>query len=199
MAKNRGRKILDNPFKHKGIEYKQNLVAWANELRNKENPEAEDLLAAALILSSVCEYAAKHLLESLKHLFYSSTYRDFAALVYLDLRDTSDKKTINQSADDLENYGFPDKEEIIDLMRKVATSRNILMHILAETEPDDLGELDIALQELMQNASELIDKIDVVYAGLEKILTPVQSDGAEEGDINKDKPRAKNKKRAGNA
>lgn len=157
-------------FTHEEIEVKNALL---NESRNlSKNEQFGSRLASAMIYVSLTEYLAQHLLENLSYLVYKSTYIDYAAILYIDERSKSGKQTLGQLINNIKKYSFPDKNEVIEILGKIAKSRNHLFHNLAKTSLKDWPELDKDIKEIQEDVEQFIEKINIISSGLQKILIP---------------------------
>lgn len=152
------------PFFHEEIEVKQKFLEIARDFSSSEDIEKE--LAAALLYTNMSEYLAFHLLESLKQIIFSGSKSFWNGSVYLDARDSSERLTIGQIAAELKNYGFPSKELILPLLKRIAKNRNKIMHRMLRTPSDKLDEIDEAIRELVADSEQLINYIDDIYRGL---------------------------------
>lgn len=160
------------PLSHQDLEFKRWILTYARELMGKQG--FENGLAAGMIYSSFTEYLAENLLENLKYFAYQGTYNQYAGIVFIDeTKSSKSKKTLGQNIGELERFNFPDKDGVLGCMRKIAEARNNMMHQFAKSDIEGLKK--IVLQDVFiikDNAEELVNKIDVVYTGLQKILNP---------------------------
>lgn len=160
------------PLTHEDLEYKGFILRFAREISKKEG--FENGLAAAMIYSSFAEYIAENLLENLKYFVYRGTYNQYAGIIFVDERKIKKgKKTIGQNIGELEKFNFPDKEGVLSCLRKIAEARNNMLHQFAKADFD--GFKKIILQDVFainRETEELVQKIDVIYSGLQKILNP---------------------------
>ncbi len=131
-----------------------------------------DQLAGVVIYASLTEYLAENLLENLRQLVYYTTYIQYAGILFLDERNDESKRTLGQTVRELEKYYFPDRDEIIRLLKEITESRNNVFHNLAKVDQEKAMEIDADLKSIMENGEELINKIDVIYVGLGKMLLP---------------------------
>lgn len=161
------------PLSHDDLELKRSLLQYARDLKNK--PGFENVLAAAFIYSSFTEYVAENLLENLRHFVYQAVYSQYAAILFIDERDDIKKKTLGQIIGELEKFYFPDKQAILRCMRNVSEARNRMFHNFAKSNHAGLEELiSKDLWTIQDQSEELINKIDVIYQGLGKILTSTE-------------------------
>ena len=160
------------PFTHEELELKNALVEKARDLKNKKKLESQ--LASAMIYASIAEYLAEHLLENLRFFVYRSTYIDYAGIMYMDERNKGNGKgkTLGNTTALLEKYSFPDREEIISVLKDITSCRNNLFHNLAKTSANDFSKLYETIEKIQSDTEIFIEKINVVYAGLQKILIP---------------------------
>lgn len=168
------------PFSHENLELKNALVSQARSLRQDEKTESQ--LASAMIYVSISEYLAEHLLENLKYFIYRSTYIDFAGILFIDERGASSRQTFGDSIKSLNKYNFPDKSEIISMLQEINKCRNHLFHNLAKASENDLAKIAIEITTICEKSEEFIEKINVVYAGLQRILIPASESSTEENE-----------------
>lgn len=171
------------PFEHEDLQLKNYLIDYARTLASKGDLEAQ--LACAVIYASFAEYMAGHLLDNLRHLMYTTTYREFAAILFVDQRKDSKVRTMNQVVSLLQGYEFPDKKEVIDLLQSINKSRNNLFHNFASTSGDQFNVFDDDIDNIKTKTEELFTKIGIIYAGLVKILLP--NSGGENINVNENK------------
>lgn len=156
------------PFEHDDLEIKNSLIDYARDISHKTDVEA--VLACAMIYASFAEYLSGHLLDNLRHLIYQTTYRDFAAILYIDQRRNKETRTMNRVAGLLRDYEFPDKKEIIELIEEIAQRRNNLFHNFAQIDQKKSEIFDEDVKIIKNSTEELLSKVNTVYAGLQKIL-----------------------------
>lgn len=160
------------PLTHQDLELKQQILVFARDLAKKQG--FENGLASAMIYSSFAEYISENLLESLKYFIYQGSYNQYAGIIFINETNAGkSKKTIGQNIGELERYNFPDKEGILDCLRKITQARNNMLHQFAKSNVEGLNK--IILQDVLiiqQETETLVQKIDTVYAGLQKILNP---------------------------
>lgn len=159
-----------NFFLHENIEIKKQLLGAARSLKKDEG--VGDLFAGALIYASLAEYLAENLLENLRQLMYQTTYVQYAGIVFIDERYDDRKKTLGQTICELEKYFFPDKEEIMEILREITDARNNVFHNLGKMHESEMPKVGADIRLITDQAEELIKKIDVIYAGLGKIVLP---------------------------
>jgi hypothetical protein len=155
---------MKQPFIHEELEVKQKFLEVAREFIAAEDFEKE--LAAAMLYANLSEYLSYHLLESLKQVVFSGSKAFWNGSVYFDGRDSSEKLTIGQIARELRAYGFPSKELIIPLLDRIARNRNKIMHNMLRIPLSEMGQIDAAIQELVQDSEELVSLVDDIYRGL---------------------------------
>jgi hypothetical protein len=161
------------PFSHEDLELKNALVGNARELRSSEGIGAQ--LSSALIYASITEYLAENLLANLRFLVYRSSYVNFAGIVFIDERKKSPKQTLGESKNNLEKYSFPDKPDIMAILSEINKSRNNLFHNLAKTKESELEKIDADIKCIQDSTEEFIEKVNVLYAGLQKLILPEAS------------------------
>lgn len=162
------------PFQHEHLDIKQELLQMA---RNIKKPDQEDMsvqidLASVLIYSNLTEYLAENLLESLNHYVKKSTYKEFAGILYINhTYSEDDNMTLGILIKELNKFSFPDKESILKSFKKISESRNRIFHNLAKSSIEEIGKLlHEDLPTIKHESEKLIEKIDIIYAGLQKIL-----------------------------
>jgi len=160
------------PLSHDNLEVKQWLLKVARDLMNKQG--FENGLAASMIYSSFTEYLAENLLRNLRYFTYQGTYNQYAGIIFIDETKTSkSKKTLGQSIGEIEKFNFPDREGILECLGKINDARNRIMHEFSKSDFEGIKKMvteDIFL--IRNKTEELVNKIDVIYAGLQKVLNP---------------------------
>lgn len=161
------------PLSHEDLDLKRNLLQYARDLRPKDG--FENGLASAFIYSSFTEYVAENLLDNLRHFVYQGVYSQYAGILFIDERWDQKKKTLGQMIGELEKFDFPDKSAILQCMRNVSEARNRMFHNFAKSDQAGLEDLlSKDLKTIQDQTEELINKIDVIYQGLRKILTSTE-------------------------
>lgn len=164
------------PFHHEHLDIKQELLQMA---RNIKTPEQEQTttniqidLASVLIYSNMTEYLAENLLESLNYHVKKSTYKEFAGILYINCTYSEDSNMpLGALIKELNKFSFPDKENILKSFKKISESRNRIFHNLAKSSLDEISKLiKEDLPTIKEQTEKLIEKIDIIYAGLQKIL-----------------------------
>lgn len=158
------------PLEHQDLEFKHNLINLAKSLRAKEG--FENQLASAFIYVSFAEYIADHLLETLRYFIYDNSYKNFGGIIFVDQRDLGQNRTLGMTIKELEGYNFSDKDGILELLDGICQMRNDLFHSLARVNLSTAQKYTEEMLKIQDLSEKLIDKIDVVYAGLKKILIP---------------------------
>ncbi len=165
----RNRKEKFIPFKHENLGFKNILLKYARDSKEKE--EFVYQLASGFIYISFTEYLVHHFLKSLNYLLTDNSRRSFAGILYFDRKKEYRQKTLGEYIKILDDYEFPDKKEIMKLFKDINKLRNIIYHnsvLDSEKEFIKLVKDDIA--EVQGKSEELLDRINNVSAGLEKIL-----------------------------
>lgn len=164
------------PFQHEHLNIKQELLQMA---RNIKTPEQEANttsiqidLSSVLIYSNMTEYLAENLLESLNYHIKKSTYKEFAGILYINSTYSEESNmTLGTLIKELNKFSFPDKENILKAFKKISESRNRIFHNLAKSDLEEIGKLiKEDLPTIKEQTEKLIEKIDIIYAGLQKIL-----------------------------
>jgi hypothetical protein len=172
------------PFTHDDLELKNGLIEYARSIKDKK--EIETRLASAMIYSNFAEYMAGHLLENLRHLMYQSTHRDFAGILFIDQRNKKDKTpTLGVIIDLLRQFGFPDKDDVLELLSDIGCSRNNLFHNFAKSDVKGFEILGADIDIINEKTEELFIKINTIYAGLQKILINPAATSIEDKDEQK--------------
>lgn len=160
------------PFIHENLEIKNELIQLARNARVNER-KLENDLASVLIYSNIAEYLAENLLETLNHFIYQNSYKDFAGILFVKSVSRPGKMTLNQTVSEIEKFSFPDKENILACLRKIAEARNKIFHNFAKSDLNSIKELlNTDLPIIQDECEAVIIKINTIYAGLNKILNP---------------------------
>ena len=164
------------PFFHENLDIKNELLQLARNAKTGEKKLETDL-ASVLIYSNIAEYLAEHLLSTLNHFIHQVSYTNYAAILYVNSVFKSGRKmTLNQTVEEIEKFQFPDKENILKNLKNIAESRNRLFHNFAKSNLSEIQNLLATDLPIIQNeCEEVITRINTVYAGLQKILLPQQS------------------------
>lgn len=163
------------PFTHDNLDLKNELVGLARNLKTKSDSESH--LVAVFIYISITEYLATHLLENLRHFVYKGNYYQYAGILLIDERGDRKIRTLGQVIVELRKYDFPDKREILATLENISNLRNNIFHNLAKVDSSELTKMLTSDLPQIENLTEdLIEKINVLYAGLQKILIPVATE-----------------------
>ncbi len=177
-----------NPLNHDDLALKQWMLKFARDLSEKEG--FENGLAGAMIYSSFSEYLAENLLENLKYFVYKGTYDQYAGILFIDeTKSGRSKRTLGQNVTELERFNFPDKDGILKCLRNITEARNKMLHQFARTDVEGLKKIILQdVSTIRLETEELVHKIDIVYAGLKKILLAANqtSESAFQTDLPKD-------------
>ncbi len=163
------------PFTHENLDIKNELLQLARNARVQgQERKLENDLASVLIYSNIAEYLSENLLENLSHFVQQSTYKDFAGILYLENVCVPDKKrTLNQISEEINKFSFPDKENILACLKKIAESRNRIFHNFAKSDIETIKKLiQTDLPIIQDECEDLITRINTIYVGLQKILSP---------------------------
>lgn len=159
------------PFTHQDLEIKNGLLQYARDLKGKLG--FENQLASAFIYTSFTEYLGDNLLENLRYFVHKGSYNQFAGILFIDERITSEKLTLGHIISNLRKFGFPDQPNVIGLFEEICEARNNIFHNFANSDMSGLEKIiTVDLITIQNKTEELLDKINVIYAGLEKILIP---------------------------
>lgn len=167
---NKPRKIFI-PFTHQDLELKNGLLQYGRDLKAKSG--FENQLASAFIYASFTEYLGDNLLENLRYFIYKGSYNQFAGILFIDESHKEERLTLGQIISKVKKYNFPDKENVLELLKEVCDARNNIFHNFANSDIQGLEKIiTIDLITIQQKTEELLDKINIIYAGLQKILLP---------------------------
>lgn len=159
------------PLSHDNLDLKNELLNLARGLSGTQDNKLQNDLAAILIYSNMAEYLAENLLKNLTHFVKEGSYNYFGAILFLENMSNRDKMTLNQLVEIINKFSFPDKDGIVECFKKIGESRNKIFHNFAKTDIENLKNLiknDFPI--IKNNCENLIDKINTVYTGLNKIL-----------------------------
>ncbi len=159
------------PLSHEHLELKNGLLNYAREL--KKQAGFENQLASTFIYVGFAEYLANNLLENLRHFIHTGSYNQFAGILFIDERHSEGIKTFGQTIGNLGKFNFPDNQGIIRLLSDINQARNRLYHNFVSADPKKMEEImtnDIV--SIQEKTEEVLAKINVIYAGLQKILMP---------------------------
>jgi hypothetical protein len=169
-SKNKLKRIFI-PFTHQNLDLKNGLLQYGRELKSKVG--FENQLASAFIYASFAEYLGDNLLENLRYFVHKGSFNQFAGILFIDESNREEKLTLGQIVSKLKKYSFPDKEKIIELLDDVCDARNNIFHEFAKTDLTGLEKIVLVdLVTIQQKSEELLDKVNVIYNGLQKILLP---------------------------
>lgn len=167
--KNKEKKFI--PFGHENLDLKKELVNHARSLKDKTDFDSQ--LVSTFLYISFAEYLGNHLLVNLRHLVNIGTYNQFAGILFIDETDDSRSKTIGQILKEIDKFDFPDKKGIKILLSQIQKLRNKFFHTFIESNIKELEKMiKDDLPQIREKTEDLITKIDVIYAGLWKILNP---------------------------
>lgn len=158
------------PLAHEDLDTKNSLLNLARELGKKEG--IENIISSVMIYAGMTEYLAQHLLSSLRYFVYQVTYGGSGAVAFLDQRDKRQKRGLGETIDALGNFEFPDKSEIIDLLKKFNKSRTHFFHELIAVNNENWMDYQEDINNITQLTEEFINKLNVVYKGLETVIIP---------------------------
>lgn len=182
------------PFTHEDLDIKNELLQLARNARKQDQErKLENDLASVLIYSNIAEYLAENLLENLNHFVKESTYKDFGGILFLEyVCDPDRKRTLNQVVDEIQKFSFPDKDNILSCLRKIADSRNRIFHNFAKSNIEAIKELlNRDLPVIQEECEDVITRVNTIYAGLGKILVQnnVSSGNNQNSENTHDSPR----------
>jgi len=169
------------PLAHEHLELKNGLINYARELRKKGG--LENQLALTFIYVSFAEYLANNLLENLRHFIHTGSYNQFAGILFIDERNQDKTKTLGQTIGDLGKFNFPDKQGILRVLSDINQARNKLYHNFISSDPKKMEEiLSTDMVSIQDKTEEVLAKINVIYAGLQKILAPQPTQEQDNGN-----------------
>ena len=177
-------KRLFIPFTHQDLELKNGLLQYGRDL--KEKTGFENQLASAFIYASFTEYLGDNLLENLRYFVHKGSYNQFAGILFIDELHKEEKLTLGQIISKLKKYNFPDKDSVLELLKDICDARNNIFHNFANTDIDGLEQIvSVDLLTIQQKTEELLDKTNVIYSGLQKILLPQPESVSQKGQQEK--------------
>jgi hypothetical protein len=152
------------PFIYEDLDTKNNLIALARSLKDKDG--IENSLSSTLIYASLTEYLAQHLLQNLRYLAYRATYLRLNAVVFIDQREKEQVKGLGETIAALSEFEFPDKNEVMSLLKKFNKARNHFFHQFMKINNSNANQFDKDTRIIRECTEDLIDKFNVIYAGL---------------------------------
>lgn len=159
------------PFIHDNLELKNALIDLARKL--KGDGGFSNQISSAFIYINFVEYLAGNLLDHLCHIVHHGTYNQFAGILFVERSKRKKTLTLGQIVGEIEKFSFPDKTEIIDLFQNITTIRNKIFHEFATLDIEDIRKVieeDVAC--LQVKSENLLTKLNIIYLGLQKILSP---------------------------
>lgn len=170
-------------LEHEYLNLKNDLLGSARTMWNSNDFEKQ--LASLIIYASFAEYLAEHLLLSVKYAVENASYSQYGGILFLNTEEkkTSKPLTMYDYINRLDNYEFPDKSNIVLLLKETAKARNKLFHDFARLAPDDADKLGQYVNSIQSGTEELINRINTVEATI-KTLTGYQVDFAMESTKN---------------
>lgn len=172
------------PFTHQDLEIKNELLQYARDLKAKQG--FENQLASAFIYASFTEYLGDNLLENLRYFVHKGSYNQFAGILFIDETTVFEKLTLGQIIYNLRKFSFPDKTMVVELFEEICEARNNIFHNFANSDMSGLEKIiTVDLITIQNKTEELLEKINVIYAGLEKILIsqPATSQTSEQSGV----------------
>lgn len=163
------------PFEHDNIDYVNGLINFAREQKNKGTPES--ILASAVIYTNLVEYLSTHLIKNIRHIIYLISYFQLRGVLFVKSEyKTKVPKTLGAIKSELEYYEFPDKSELLNLIEKFSKARNNLFHkLLDKRTQEEINKLDVDLLEMQSTAEEVLQKYNVITAGITTIWQQITS------------------------
>lgn len=152
------------PFIHEDLETKDNLLGLARSLKNKDG--IENSLSSTMIYASLTEYLAQHLLQNLRYLAYRATYLRLSAVVFIDQRHKEQVRGLGETIISLSEFEFPDKQDVIKLLKKFNKARNHFFHQFMKINNQNAGKFDEDIKIIRECTEDLIDKFNTIYQGL---------------------------------
>lgn len=163
------------PWSHENLELKNELLNMARQMRLKTG--FENQLAATFIYISFVEYLANNLLGNLRYYTYIGSYTQYAGIIFIDERQNRKTRTLGQAIEELTKYQLPDKDAIIELIKIISVTRNKIFHSFATCGIEELKKIvDEDLIDIQEKSEELLQKINIVYVGMQKILLQEHTD-----------------------
>lgn len=175
------------PFIYEDLETKNNLIALARELKDKDG--IENSLSSTMIYASLTEYLAQHLLQNLRYLTYRATYLRLNAIVFMDQRDKEQVKGLGETISSLSEFEFPDKVDVINLLKKFNGARNHFFHQFMGINNNNSVQFDKDIRTIRECTEDLIDKFNTIYLGLHAQTweTPPPQPEAKKDKVKQDK------------
>ena len=157
-------------LEHEHLEIKNNLLGSARAMWASNDFEKQ--LASLIIYASFAEYLAEHLLGSIKYAVETASYSQFGAVLYLNSNERKSNKplTMYDYINRLESYEFPDKVNIIPLLKSVGKARNKLFHDFARIKPEDADKLDEYVKSIQEGTEDLIDRVNMVESTIKALI-----------------------------
>jgi len=152
------------PFIYEDLDTKNNLIALARGLKDKNG--IENSLSSTLIYASLTEYLAQHLLQNLRYLAYRATYLRLNAIVFMDQRNKEQVRGLGETISALSEFEFPDKAQVINLLKKFNRARNHFFHQFMRINNSNATQFDKDTKVIRECTEDLIDKFNTIYTGL---------------------------------
>lgn len=163
------------PFQHSNLGFKNVLLNYARESKSNEGFEYQ--LASAFIYISFTEYLARHFIENLNYIISEQSRTSFAGIIYFNKKNETKPKTLGDYIKMLEDYEFPDKVAVLKLFRDINSRRNSIYHNSAlNSEKEFINLVKEDITEVESKVEELLERINTVYSGLQKILSNPSSE-----------------------
>jgi hypothetical protein len=148
-------------------------------------------LASLVIYASFAEYLAEHLLSSVKYAIEIASYAQFGAIIYLKSDDEKSPRPLAMYdyINRLETYEFPDKANIVPLLKSIGKARNQLFHNFARIKPEDGNKLDQYVKSIQEGTEDLIDRVNMVENTIKTLTNyqPVQPSRGQNNNAQKEK------------
>lgn len=171
MKSNKKPKKIFLPFTHQDLELKNELINYARDLKAKQG--FENQLAAVFIYASFTEYLGNHLLDNLRYFVHKGSYNQFAGILFIDETNKDEVLTLGRIIDKLKVFSFPDKDGVIDLFEDICEARNNIFHNFAKSDMSGIEKIvTVDIITIIDKTEQLVEKINVIYAGLQTILLP---------------------------
>lgn len=166
--------VKKQPLEHENLDLKNNLLQSARTMWSSGDFEKQ--LASLIIYTSFAEYLAEFMLRSVRYAVERASYHTYGGIVH-SLSEPSNSKSsqrpLNMSdyVSRLEGYSFPDKDNILPLLKNIAKARNDLFHNFARIKPSEGSRLDKYSSDIHDDTEDLIDRVNVVAESIRALTS----------------------------
>jgi hypothetical protein len=162
---------VSEPFQHKNLQIKRELLNLARKYDSKASKETDGelilayKLASALLFMNHADYLAQYIALSIRQLADDSIDTYFHGSISV-TKELHKDMTIGESQKLLQKYEFSSKKELIDILGHIKSSRNQVAHTILKTDPSEIDKIDKALADLIDYTEKLIVLIDKIQLGM---------------------------------